>query len=252
MFSFGGISYISNSFPPPSASETANPQLYGLQVRMMPASCADQPCFLSVLPLTVLHLLFAALFCSYDECLYEFSLGQTERMAAQWGLYRGIVESGLFGCDAGNPCTGGDACRGDFTCNLDTGFCERGTPHTCLDGQKCELDALDAAVCVDIQYLLGPLVLSGAQKEIQRFGPLDGTKQFTVQLSGGTGDADLYTTIDDPELKLKGRGSPNYDCSSLSSTSNESCVYSGTGTDVYVWVEGWSSFAEVTLTVIEQ
>lgn len=67
-------------------------------------------------------------------------------------------------------------------------------------------------------------------------------RQFTVRISGGTGDADLYT-------RSNARPSTaTYDCRPFTSGNNEACTHLSHGGEYYILVRGYASYAGVTLT----
>jgi serine protease len=85
--------------------------------------------------------------------------------------------------------------------------------------------------------------LSGAASEELNytFEVPAGATGVSVNMSGGTGDADLYVRLGSAPTTT------SYDCRPYKSGNNESCSLTGTGT-YHVMVKGYSSFTGISLT----
>jgi vibriolysin len=71
-----------------------------------------------------------------------------------------------------------------------------------------------------------------------------GATDLTVTTSGSNGDADLYTRLGAQPT------TSTYDCQSISSTSNESCVIASPAAgDHYIGVYAWAAYTNLTLSV---
>jgi hypothetical protein len=75
-----------------------------------------------------------------DSCMFEFTLGQADRMDLAWQAYRGGSA-----CTSDAECNDGNACNGSETCNTGSGECEAGTPIVCNDGDACTTDSCNSA-----------------------------------------------------------------------------------------------------------
>lgn len=70
---------------------------------------------------------------------------------------------------------------------------------------------------------------------------VDGTSDLEISISGGSGDADLF---------VKHEGDPsqsNWDCRPYAYGNNETCSFAGASGTYYIMINGWSSYADLSL-----
>ena len=87
--------------------------------------------------------------------------------------------------------------------------------------------------------------LSGAQASTRQWMVIPGSgRRLSVTISGGTGDADLYTRFGAPPT------TSSYTCRPYLNGNNETCIVNNTQAgNYYIMLRGYSAYSGVTLKV---
>jgi len=167
---------------------------------------------------------------SYDSCMTEFSAGQITRLTQMTTTYRNSGTGGGSGGGAGGGSAGGGTGGGTAGGGTGGGSTGGGT------GGGSGTQVLQNGVAVTN--------LSGATNS-QSFFTLTvpaGATNLTFTMSGGSGDADLYTRFgSSPTLTL-------YDCRPYQTGNAETCTVAAPQAGTYfVMLNAYAAFSGVTL-----
>jgi len=144
---------------------------------------------------------------------------ETFRTWTEPDAWSGGTSSCVPSCGSG-LCGQADGCGG-YCASTESASCGKCGNAACTGGTCAEVNQVNIGSATDLRYTI------------------TGTN-VTVNLGGGTGDADLYVKLGSAPT------TSSYNCRSYASGNTESCVVSGTGT-FHILVHPYSTFAGTSL-----
>jgi hypothetical protein len=133
-------------------------------------------------------------------------------------------------------CNGSETCG---TCAEDCGPCPTCGDQVCNGSETCSTCANDCGACPTGLHEINLAATTGNSLSYTMVVPTGGSN-VQIQISGGTGDADLYVRKGSPPT------TSSYDCRPYSTGNNESCTGSGAGT-YYIMVRAYATYSGVAL-----
>jgi len=186
---------------------------------------------------------------SDDSCMTTFTPGQFARMNAMWDAYRSGDVSLWYQkrCEQDSDCPDTTKfCNGGQYCRVKSGKCWQRDLRPCPVGDQCS-EYRDECESDNSVTLFEDSNLSAGRNQQLDYGPFsvpDGKSAIRVVISGGTGDADLYTSVE-PDTA----GGP---CVPWLDGNEEQCTYRSLSQSdvVSVTLDAYSPFSGVTLRVM--